>query len=622
MTEHESPFDDPDVKAAMAKIGAVHRPGLADEMMEEMAPLLAEEGVDLNDPDADFDLDQLNAAMSYATERHNMQLFTPVGSDRAHAHAALREISDAVAGGDTAQAERILDSIQPDATAHRPSNAQLIGAALDLLDAWHSAEDLRSALSAMSVPRWLGTNRKAARDLLALARKGRAYSSLDKLMLSHGGLAVAHGSALLVAATLVKLADHQRVDFSQVLDRHLPSGARGGGEPPRKKTSSADPAPEQGSAFGPAVAAAVSKQNLVTSFSTWLAAEGQDPAPLREAKVALFEATLDEAATDDIDPSTPEGFTDLVEMNLALYSGSQLDMTLDLLHDYVHFQLDADEDPDGWAEAHADIAEETVDDDGPAALMAALNESREMDENVRRAALAQTRIVSAVGELLSWLGKSQPITPSGVPRRADIEPLAAMLGISAQGVAKRPPYDTSELESQLPAHQRPTTYVQSALEVPELTAWWVALQEADVIELTSTRVRPGPEAAAFTGDESTPVEQSENLLSAFVFELLIHDLAYNDSSPSSVFDRALVSQTVARLLSVAVPDVAITRPENEGVRQMLQWSVTEKLHGLEAAGVVQMNEDEPIISPALRGPVIRGLMVAAGYVSDLEGATR
>lgn len=202
MTEHESPFDDPDVKAAMAKVGAVHRPGLADEMMEEMAPLLAEQGVDLNDPDADFDLDQLNAAMSYATERHNMELFTPVGSDRAHAHAALREISDAVAGGDTAQVERILDSIQPDATALRPSNAQLIGAALDLLDAWHSAEDLRSALSVMSVPRWLGTSRKAARDLLALARKGRAYSSLDKLMLSHGGLAVAHGSALLVAATL------------------------------------------------------------------------------------------------------------------------------------------------------------------------------------------------------------------------------------------------------------------------------------------------------------------------------------------------------------------------------------------------------------------------------------
>lgn len=49
MTEHESPFDDPDVKAAMAKVGAVLRPGLADEMMEEMAPLLAEEGVNLND---------------------------------------------------------------------------------------------------------------------------------------------------------------------------------------------------------------------------------------------------------------------------------------------------------------------------------------------------------------------------------------------------------------------------------------------------------------------------------------------------------------------------------------------------------------------------------------------
>ena len=134
MNEHASPFDDPDVKAAMEKAGVVHRPGLANEMLEEMAPLLAEEGIDLSDPDAEVDPDRLNAALSYATERYNMELFTPVGADRARAHATLRQISDAVADGDTDQAARILDTIQPDATARRPSNAQLIGTALELLD--------------------------------------------------------------------------------------------------------------------------------------------------------------------------------------------------------------------------------------------------------------------------------------------------------------------------------------------------------------------------------------------------------------------------------------------------------------------------------------------------------
>lgn len=619
MTEHESPFDDPDVKAAMAKVGAVHRPGLADEMMEEMAPLLAEQGVDLNDPDADFDLDQLNAAMSYATERHNMELFTPVGSDRAHAHAALREISDAVAGGDTAQVERILDSIQPDATALRPSNAQLIGAALDLLDAWHSAEDLRSALSVMSVPRWLGTSRKAARDLLALARKGRAYSSLDKLMLSHGGLAVAHGSALLVAATLVKLADHQRVDFSQVLDRHLPSGARGGGEPPRKKTSSAAPAPAQGSAFGPAVAAAVSKQNLVTSFSTWLAEEAGDSASRTEAKISVFQSVVDQASDEGLDAGAPEDFDDLYELLLAFHGDHYLDMILDVLHDYVHFQLETGTDPDGWEDAHELVADETLDgDEGPAVLMEALNEVGKMAEDVRRAALAETRAVSAVRDLVSWLGKSQGITSSGAPRRADIEPLAAMIGISAQGVATQPSDSFFGQDPHLPAHQRPTAYVQSALDVPELMAWWEALHEIGGIELTSTRVRPGSEAAAFTSDVGPSIDQAEILVTGFVFELVTYELVRYDSDAAAFFERPLAAQTIARLLAAAAPDVSVPEPADDGRLRIFRTRVNTKLRSLEAAGVVEFVDDEPLIPAALRAPVIRGLMLAADYLSDLE----
>lgn len=57
----------------MKKAGIVHRPGLANEMLEEMAPLLAEQGIDLSDPDAEVDPDRLNAALSYATERYNME---------------------------------------------------------------------------------------------------------------------------------------------------------------------------------------------------------------------------------------------------------------------------------------------------------------------------------------------------------------------------------------------------------------------------------------------------------------------------------------------------------------------------------------------------------------------
>lgn len=615
MNEHDSPFDDPEVKAAMEKAGVVHRPGLANEMLEEMAPLLAEQGINLSDPDAEVDPDRLNAALSYATERYNMELFTPVGADRARAHATLRQISDAVADGEADHAARILDTIQPDATARRPSNAQLIGTALELLDTWHSAEDLRPALSAMSVPRWLGSSRNAARDLLALARKGRAYRSLDQLIVNHGGLAIAHGSALLVAATLLKLAEREGTDFSQVADRHLPTESSDGVEPPPKKVTAA----AQGSAFGPAAAAAVSNQNLVKSFSSWLAESGGESASGTEATISVFQSVLDQASDEGLDVGTPEDFDDLYEMVLAFYSEHYLDIILPILHDYVHFQLESGHEPDGWAEAHELVADETFgDDEGPAALMEALNEADEMDEGARRSALAETQIVSAVRELLSWLGGSRPITSSGVPRRADINPLAAMIGISAEGVARRPRHDPFGQDLGVPAHQRLPFYAQSALEVPELMAWWDALQEVGVIELTSTRVRPGPEATTFTSDVGPTTEQAEMLVCGFVFELLSFELSHYDSDASAPFERRLAAQTISRLLAAAVPDISLPEPADDDPLRILQGRVTQKLRSLEAAGVVQFTDEGPLVPAALRGPVIRGLMLAADFLSDLE----
>ncbi len=43
-----------------------HRPGMADELLRELAPLLAEDGIDLGDPDQVPDLQTLQAAMQRA----------------------------------------------------------------------------------------------------------------------------------------------------------------------------------------------------------------------------------------------------------------------------------------------------------------------------------------------------------------------------------------------------------------------------------------------------------------------------------------------------------------------------------------------------------------------------
>jgi hypothetical protein len=60
------------------------KPGMADEMMRDLAPLLAEDGVDINDV---TDIDALNRALEKAVERRNMELFTPVGARRNQAIA-------------------------------------------------------------------------------------------------------------------------------------------------------------------------------------------------------------------------------------------------------------------------------------------------------------------------------------------------------------------------------------------------------------------------------------------------------------------------------------------------------------------------------------------------------
>jgi hypothetical protein len=47
---------------------------------------------------------------------------------------------------------------------------------------------------------WLG--HRAATDILILARKGRAFRSLDTLIIRQGGQHVLYGSALVLAATI------------------------------------------------------------------------------------------------------------------------------------------------------------------------------------------------------------------------------------------------------------------------------------------------------------------------------------------------------------------------------------------------------------------------------------
>ena len=68
---------------------------MADQLMKEVAPLLAAEGIDLNDPDT-FDVETLNAALARAVERRNFELFVATGDRLSYARTVLRIFTEAV----------------------------------------------------------------------------------------------------------------------------------------------------------------------------------------------------------------------------------------------------------------------------------------------------------------------------------------------------------------------------------------------------------------------------------------------------------------------------------------------------------------------------------------------
>jgi hypothetical protein len=92
------------------------RPGMASELLRELAPLLAGEGIDIDNLDVP-DLDTLQQAMNRAIERQNMVRFTPVGQAPELAAVTLRLAAEAIADGDTRLAAAVLDQAQPESSS-------------------------------------------------------------------------------------------------------------------------------------------------------------------------------------------------------------------------------------------------------------------------------------------------------------------------------------------------------------------------------------------------------------------------------------------------------------------------------------------------------------------------
>jgi len=183
--------------------------GLTDELLTELAPLLAEDGIDIHDLEAS-DLDTLQGAMNRAVERRNMAMFTPVGDAREVAATALGLVVEAILDDNTTLAGAILDQVQPESPDNSVATvASCIGISLGLQDNWITgqtgAPPALATRTRLPVGHWTGE--RAATDVLVLAGKGRAFRSLQTLITRQGSHQLLPGSALALASATQAWAD-------------------------------------------------------------------------------------------------------------------------------------------------------------------------------------------------------------------------------------------------------------------------------------------------------------------------------------------------------------------------------------------------------------------------------
>jgi hypothetical protein len=174
-----------------------HTPGLADSIMRELAPLLAEDGIDLDDPD--LDLETLQQALNRAVERRNLALFTPVGEARRLAVSLVRQAVWALIDDEPYDAFDILNGAVPesaDTTVAEVSSC--MGVALGLVDEVLAG---RHPDAPAGLGRRLrrspieGPGEVSALDILGAARHGGSFPAMQELMLTFGGRELHYGSA-------------------------------------------------------------------------------------------------------------------------------------------------------------------------------------------------------------------------------------------------------------------------------------------------------------------------------------------------------------------------------------------------------------------------------------------
>ncbi|MDN6374196.1 MAG: hypothetical protein L0K12_14930, partial [Brevibacterium aurantiacum] len=642
-------FDGPEFHGMAAGGKISHDPGMGDRMMRELAPFLKAEGVDIDDPNADFTEAEFHAAMEKAQGEYNRRLFNPVGAHRGLALGKLRSFSLAFADGDIMHAEADVASLPSDPEDFKPSVAQVTGAAMGLVDEWFTDDVHGPKLGGVMAPKWSAKKSRAvARDILALAHKGRVVDSLDRLIASNSGRPVLEGSMLAVAAAVARLAKRNKVSEQQFVDELMPldgypepvAGTYGStdrvfqdDQDDQDVQAAAQELPEWlgGSSAEATVQAnpngdrrgadermdevekTVYEMPLYQRFRDWLAETYDDVDEDSEVfDIAHLLFCIAVSSRADIDE--PEGIDDLLDVleSFAVDGQEEAEKTdgespstvifldsLEALDNYLRFRMDTDENPERWnaARARAEAASMRTDP-LPSALMAAV-EANALSEEQLAQPLSDNRLVSGVAGILEWIGDSRQVTGTGRVKRADIAEAAGQFGIDAVGVASNARYEDG------------VNYARSADEVPVLEAMWAVMQSAEIIEITGTKVRPAGAADQWRSGEVS-ADAALPVIGAFIYERLfdVINLVPGD-------DYGAPAITIAqRLIEIITPDAAPERPEldiDEARAERISTLLADELQELIELGLLTKTDGAISVELVYRRIVASAaLMLLAG----------
>jgi hypothetical protein len=194
---------------------------MADRTMRELAPFLAEDGIDLET--SDLDLEELQQALDRAVAKRNLALFTPVGRARELAVAVLRDAVRALVERRPNEAVTLLDQAVPEsADGSTAEVSSCIGTALRLLDNYLSPDGGTAPPRLRLAPapsRWPGS--WTVDDILSRARLGCSFDASGQLIVNHGGRAVHYGSASALAVVFRAWSIHADIPASDLVAEHI-----------------------------------------------------------------------------------------------------------------------------------------------------------------------------------------------------------------------------------------------------------------------------------------------------------------------------------------------------------------------------------------------------------------